>query len=127
MRYIVVEQQAEADLIAPLVASALEDEVSIIVTGKGSGRSFALSMAVARNVPVALVKSAWTTNPDCVRDQELGFQDFVWNLGAAYTPVVFHGVPDIASSVNDEEWVAKLLDFATSDDYAVRNPFEYRR
>jgi hypothetical protein len=127
MRYIVVGEEAEARMISEAVVSVGEDELSVIVSGKGADLQLALSIAVAQHAPVALVRSAWSTNPEYIRERELGFQDFVWNLASAYTPVVFHGVPDIASSLQDEEWIGKLLDFATSDDYASRHPFEYRR
>lgn len=126
MNYIVVEEKADAALIADAVASVGEDELSIVVSGKGSGLQLALSLAVARHAPVAFVESAWSTNPEYVRERELNFQDFLWDLTTAYTPVVFHGVPDIATAICDEEWVSKLVDFASSDDYAARNPFERR-
>lgn len=127
MNYIVVEESTDADLIADVVADISEDDLSIIVSGKGSGTQLAISLAVAKHAPVALVRSAHTSHPDYVRDQELGFQDFVYNLAVAYTPVLLLGVQDIAASVRDEEWVEKLRDFASTDDYAIRNPFAYRR
>jgi hypothetical protein len=127
MNYIVVEEHADAALIAGAVASVGEDELSIVVSGKRSGIQLALSLAVARHAPVALVRSAWTSSPDYVRKQELGFQDFVFNLSAPCKPVLFLGVPDLATSVHDEKWTAGLVDFASSDDYAARHPFEYRR
>ncbi|MNU58945.1 hypothetical protein D3C71_480950 [compost metagenome] len=127
MNYIVVEEHADAALIADAVASVGEDELSIIVSGKGSGIQLSLSLAVARHAPVALVRSAHTSNSDYVRDQELGFQDFVFDLAVAHKPVLLLGVPDIATSIHDEKWTSDLVDFASSDDFAERNPFEYRR
>ena len=127
MRYIVVEEKSDADLIAGAVSSVSEDDLSILVSGKGAGLTFALSVAIAKHAPVAFVRSAWTTHPERIRDGELSFHDFVFDLQTPYTPVLMQGVPDIASSLENEEWVGALLDFATSDDYAARNPFEYRR
>lgn len=127
MRYIVVGLETDAELVSSVTADINADDLSIIVAGKGADLTLGLSIAVARHAPVALVRSAWTINPDRIREQELDFQDFVYDLPAPIIPVVFHGVPDIASSVHDEEWVGKLRDFANSDDYAERNPFAYRR
>ncbi|NTF16909.1 hypothetical protein G6L37_00520 [Agrobacterium rubi] len=127
MRYVVVELKEEAALIAEVTEAVSEEDLSIIVAGKRSGLTLALSIAIAKHAPVAFVQPTKTLDEDRIREDELNFQDFVSMTAFAVTPVLLQAVPDIAVAVKDEEWVGKLLDFATSDDYAQRNKFAYRR
>jgi predicted ATP-dependent endonuclease of OLD family len=126
--YIVVEGHSDELLLRSLLPEDVEDKVIIVVAGgKSSAMQLANSLSVAKRAPVALVIDADTENADRIREDELDFQDFASALPVETPPVLFLGVPDIATSVQDPDWVDELISFVEKDDYANSNPFQLRR
>lgn len=126
--YIVVEGPRDDELLRSIIPDDLLEDVRIVVAGgKNSALPLANSIAVAKQAAVALVVDADTENEDRLREEELDFQDFVSELPVDKPPVLFLGVPNLETSVHDQEWVDRLNDFLTLENYALENPFQYRR
>ncbi|MBO9195041.1 hypothetical protein J5277_13100 [Rhizobium sp. 16-449-1b] len=127
-RYIVVEGKLDAELIDQFIPDGMVETVGIAIAGgKSAALPLANSIALAQRVPVALVVDADTEEDDRIREQELDFQDFVGNLPLDVPPVLIMGVPTIQHSLGDPDFVRKVRAFINDGDYALANPFAFRR
>lgn len=125
--YLVVEGHSDKTLLQALLPEGSEEDVQIVVAGgKSSALQLANSLSVSRRSPVALVIDADTRNEDRIREDQLDFQDFAAALPVETPPVLFLGIPDLETSVQNPEWVEELLDFLTKADYANEKPFQLR-
>ncbi|WFU49137.1 hypothetical protein [Sinorhizobium terangae] len=127
IHYIVVEGESDAKHIRAIVPDDLVDKVVIVPAGKrNSAIPLAKSIALAKQAPVALIMDAGTEDDDLVRDQELGFEDFVAMLPISSPLRLFLGVPTIVASLDDVDWESEIVAFLRDDGTAPRPTFAYR-
>lgn len=69
---------------------------------------------------------AGTEDYDLVRDQELGFEDFVAMLPVSTPLRLLLGVPTIVASLDDAEWSSEIVAFLRDDGTAPRPAFASR-
>lgn len=126
-RYIVVEGTSDKVILETALPSEILEQVKIVVAGgRASALPLANSIAVAKQAPVALIIDADTTDPSRLRDEELNFQDLARLLPVETPPVLFLGEPDLSTSLENDAWFTRLLEFAEDQDYARSNPFKLR-
>ncbi|WP_312412384.1 hypothetical protein [Shinella sp.] len=126
--YIVVEGESDAELIRSILPQDMEiDEVVIVPSGRrNSAIPLAKSISLAKRAPVALILEAGTENEEMIRNQELGFEDFVAMLPVSLPPVLILAVPTIQRAIMDPEWEDRLFEFLANDGSRPRPGFAYR-
>lgn len=74
--YVVVEGRLDAAILGPLIAAAGFKEANIVVGGgKSAATSLANSIALSRQLPVAVIVDADTTDLSSIREQRRTFSD----------------------------------------------------
>lgn len=128
-RYIVVEGETDKRAIIETLSLDMDSDITVVVAGgRGAAKTLGNSIAVAKQAPVAIVIDADTTSEEIMRDEELSFQDLVSMLPVSTPPVLFLVKPNLETAILEgDETLDKLAKFVDEDDYALNNPFTFRR
>lgn len=116
--YVVTEGQADAKILEQVLPHSLVEDVKFVVAGgRSRAESLARSLLIAKNVPVALVFDADTSDEQRV-NEEVDFLREYLDYGSGAAPSgVFPAVPEIEAILFEDK---SLVERATGQAFSDR-------
>ncbi len=127
--YVVTEGESDAKFLSVLLADEVREGLRVVQGGGRSGAiSFARSLNSARQVPVALVLDADTTNEGRLREERVTVSDLL-HMGASGAPIrAFLAVPELeVLFFSDRQLLARILGREIPHDDWIAGRFEPKR
>lgn len=127
--YLVTEGESDAKLLHVLLADEVRQGLRVVLGGGRSGAiSLARSLNSARQVPVALVVDADTTNEGRVREERMTIGDLL-RMGSSGAPIdVFLAVPELEVLLfSDRLLLTRILGREVPHDDWIAGRFEPKK